>query len=76
MVVAAITTSYKQLRAAHYVCLPWHHRGNSRTKLKADCAVVCNWLEEIDRGDIVGYGGVVPPDKLDEVFEKVDKLNP
>ena len=74
LVAAAISTSFDQLDPSMYVSLPWHPAGNARTKLTAPCAAVCTWLVEVSPDCIVKYGGWVPSDKMQELFDKISLL--
>ena len=76
IVAVAISTANDSLDPAVYVPLSWHPSGNAKTKQKARCAVVCTWIVEIPPTAIVPYGGWVPPAHLQEIYEKVNGLDP
>jgi len=74
IVAASISTSYQQADPAEYVILPWNSQGNTQTQLKKDCAAVCTWLVEIHPRDIIKYGGRVPDQQMQEIFEKLRQI--
>lgn len=70
-VVAAATTSFGEPLPSGYVKLPWHPKGQVRTKLRKPTAVVCHWLVEITANDVKSVAGVVPPEEMLESMSGV-----
>ncbi len=52
------------------VLLPWQAQGNVVTKLKKQCAALCDWVVTFEESAIQGYMGVVPTDVFKEIQEK------
>ncbi len=73
VVVAAVTGSVPPVLTPDYVLLPYKNPPGSRhpkTGLTKKAAVLCTWICPIDRRDIVGRSGFVPPDTMAIVYSK------
>ncbi len=71
LVAVAITSSFGDPLRENEVSLSWHRDGLSRTKLRKPCVAKCSWLCKIDIVDIVDFQGVVPPDQLELIIERL-----
>jgi hypothetical protein len=74
LVVVAISGEFRELPAEHYVKMLWHRAGHPKTKLYKPCAAICSWVKSISAADIEEFGGVVPPQHLAKILDKVSKL--
>jgi hypothetical protein len=54
-----------------YVLLGWHANGRCRSKLRRETAIVCGWVDEVDREDIQHAGGCVTTAEYEEIMRKV-----
>jgi hypothetical protein len=70
IVVVAVSTAFTRFRPAAEVELP-HSKGPALTGLHRPCAVVCDWLPGLRRGDVEDLEGIVPPVHLEEVLRLV-----
>lgn len=73
LVVVAATTKFTEPLTEHQVRLPWHPKGQSRTRPREPTVVVCTWLAVIQEHDIVHYGGIVPPKTMAEILRIVNR---
>ena len=67
----AITSKFDDPPKEDDVSLPWHRDGLSRTKLRKMCVAKCYWLCQIKVDHIVDFQGVVPPDQLALIIERL-----
>lgn len=75
--VVAVTSRLSEPMPAHHVLLPWHPKGQTRTRLNRRCVAVCTWVARLTRSDIREFGGVVPGQVLLEILTRVSsKLTP
>ena len=71
----ALTTRFTQPPSNVEVPIPWNRDPTKvRTRLTKPCVAKCSWLVEIAESDIQSYAGVVPPQELILILEKVSKL--
>ena len=73
IVVAAVTGSLPPILNVDYVLLPYKNPPGTRhpkTGLTKRAAVLCSWIVIIDRDDVVGRSGFVPPAQMRIVNEK------
>lgn len=64
IVVAAVTGTLPTPLGADYVLLPYKNPPGTRhpkTGLTKKAAVLCTWLVLVDRGNVAGRSGFVPP---------------
>lgn len=72
--VAAITALIGQAPFAETVELPHDSQGHSVTRLKRPSEVVCSWVVRVAIDDVEDSGGRVPPEVLNEILVKVERL--
>ena len=75
LLVVAVSHTFPTALPDDHVLLPYSKdpRRRAVTGLKVRSAAVCSWITEITREEIEEVGGVVPPTKLVEIFEKISK---
>ena len=71
IVVAAATTKFTEPLQGNKVKLPWHRNGHIVTGLKTPTVIVCNWLVEISKSDIVKIGGMCPERHLNKILDQI-----
>ena len=73
--VMAISTSFPAPPPVGYVELPWHNdKRRVPTRLSQRSAAVVNWLCSLHPDEIDELAGDVPPRKMIEILEQLDRL--
>jgi mRNA-degrading endonuclease toxin of MazEF toxin-antitoxin module len=74
--VAAITTTYADPPAAHYVELPWHPDVRMvGTGLNRRSAAMLTWLRVITADEIEEYAGDAPAAIIDDISRRLEQLD-
>jgi hypothetical protein len=73
----AISTSYPTPPPLGHVELPWHNdKKRVSTRLNQRSAAVVNWLRFVHPDEIEELAGDVPPRKMLEILQQLDRLQP
>ncbi len=74
IIVVAISTLLPGPAPDDCVELPWDRRRHPRTGLRARCAAVIPWIQEVPTERIIGAIGIVPSKQLEAIATKLADL--
>ena len=67
----AVTTTFSDPPPSDCIPLPWHPTGKTLTRLRRRSAAVLSWIDEVLPGDVISFGGDVPPQLMLEILNRL-----